>query len=143
MTGNLPNMVQKVEMSLPDFGVISSFILASSGFHNYDKHGKTLASVLDACKEKLSSPNKRQYDFGMRKLHSIIKISATLLIKSEGSKQETESLCSALKISIGAMLLDEDCEPFDAILSEHGFAPKDFVKGLNTKATIPTGYTAE
>lgn len=61
----------------------------------------------------------------------------------EGSKGEQESLCCAFKLSVNAYLMEEDCEAFDVILTENGFAPKDFVKVLNTKATIPTGYTAE
>lgn len=129
-------------MELPDREVLAKFHLASVGFHDYDKYGKVLNSVNVMCEEKLTKC--KWYDFGLRTLLLLIRIAGTLLLKPKCT--EHDALSGAFMLGCSGRLLDEDIEGFEAILTENGLDTKQKGGsgwGLDTKATIPTGYTAE
>lgn len=87
----MPNadIFNKIEMSLPDRAIIASVHFASQGFHSFAKIGPAVSSHLKALEDKLSK--KLWYDFGLRKLLAVVRMSAAYLESSE-SKSEDDAV---------------------------------------------------
>jgi hypothetical protein len=95
--------------------------------------GPLVSNLLAALESELSKT--AWYDFGLRKLLAIIKMSHAILESSE-SKEEEHAVTQALILMNGAPLVDEDQEIFKKCVVDSGLVTLNFFELKNDKIPL-------
>ncbi|KAJ3292987.1 Dynein heavy chain 7, axonemal [Borealophlyctis nickersoniae] len=123
-----------VAMPFPDLKIIAQASLHSAGFTDAPSLGRKLGLLLELAPETLS--HRSHYDFGLRTLKSILKLTQTVQQTHE-SKDELRSLIKAIHLHISPKLVQEDMPIFSqlvvSVFGEH--LPSSEDTSVNARGT--------
>ena len=117
----------QTQMTLPDLGLITQVMLACEGFTRCGPLGKTLADVVDACKQNTSE--QVHYYYGFRFLKSVCVAAGAV-----GSARSFEDEAQVLADTLGAICYARCTTPDRAIVLEQ------IKKGFGVDAVLPKGF---
>ena len=90
--------------------------MCSFGFYEGKELGLKIHNCFTTFRQMLSLQD--HYDFGMRSIMSVMK-EAQKILKENPQTREEEILFKAIKINLGARIVQKDCHLYDNILKEN------------------------
>ena len=121
---NLKQMFRSICMTTPDNELIAQVLLLSEGFNFGKELGTKIISIMDMCKQLLSP--QQHYDWGLRALKSILRLSGYLLQQHlsqhrdqpVSDAQEIQFVVESLKMNTLSKLTASDNRLFKDLLQD-------------------------